>query len=548
MNRSFAALTAFCILMPARFDAASFSIKEYFDRKFHPDTVQVRPIEGLTERIVDGQLRLHLKDFVELVLKNSTAINLTRLDVFTSADQIVAAKSPLDPLLVMSFNPLRTVSPEYNEIGGAATLSSLTQTSFLNYQQLLPTGQTLQTNFTALRNSTNSAFFFYNPNIDASLTVSLLQPLLRDRSRIEFEGPIRIARTELIITSELSQAAIADTIAQSAGQYWDAIRDRDVIKVQQQAVDLAQKSYDRDKQALDLGALAKLDIYQSETQVAERNRDLVQAQYTYKADLDGLRRFIGADLTPELRKVEIVLQDEPAQLPPKTGILPFEQALSKALQTRPELSAASRRLSVDDLNARIARNLLQPRLDLTIQGGGAGLGGTPVPTEGPLGIEIPPPIGGLGNALHQSFGFTYPTYGAGLQLTLPFRNSSASAQLSDALVNHTRDRYAQRQVKQQITLDVRQAINSLELAEATITAATKARDLAQKNVEAEQQKYELGTITAFEVLDSQNRLANTQSALLDAFVGYQQAYVSYQRATWSLLDGLGMALETPKVR
>jgi outer membrane protein TolC len=115
-------------------------------------------------------------------------------------------------------------------------------------------------------------------------------------------------------------------------------------------------------------------------------------------------------------------------------------------------------------------------------------------------------------------------------------------------VNRTRDRYSELQVKQQITLDVRQAITMLELANSTIEAARKARDLSVKNVEAEQQKYELGTVTAFEVLDSQNQLASSENALLGAFVGYQEAYMSYQRATWTLLDGLGMVLETPKVR
>ncbi len=66
-------------------------------------------------------------------------------------------------------------------------------------------------------------------------------------------------------------------------------------------------------------------------------------------------------------------------------------------------------------------------------------------------------------------------------------------------------------------------------------------------MEAEQQKYELGTITAFEVLDSQSRLASAESSLLNAYVGYQQAFVSYRRATWTLLDGLGMVVETPRL-
>ena len=49
---------------------------------------------------------------------------------------------------------------------------------------------------------------------------------------------------------------------------------------------------------------------------------------------------------------------------------------------------------------------------------------------------------------------------------------------------------------------------------AQIDASKTARDLAQKNVEAEQQKYELGGVTAFEVLDAQSRLASVEGSLL----------------------------------
>jgi outer membrane protein TolC len=200
-------------------------------------------------------------------------------------------------------------------------------------------------------------------------------------------------------------------------------------------------------------------------------------------------------------------------------------------------------VEVDDLNARIARNLLQPRLDLTAQGVTSGLGGNQVAVVGPLGITTPAVPGGFTDAFGQVLGFSYPSYGGGIQMSFPLHSKAAQAQLADALVNKTRDRYAARQVQQQITLDVRQAINSLDLANASIEAAKRARDLAQKNVEAEQQKYELGSITAFEVLDSQTRLASSESALLNAYVGYQEAYASYQRSTSTLLDGLGIVLE-----
>ena len=44
------------------------------------------------------------------------------------------------------------------------------------------------------------------------------------------------------------------------------------------------------------GALPSLDIFQSQSQVAQRKVGVIQAQYAYRDALDGLRRIIGADL------------------------------------------------------------------------------------------------------------------------------------------------------------------------------------------------------------------------------------------------------------
>jgi outer membrane protein len=552
---------------------ASNPFLNYVDWRYHPETMQIREIEGLRDHIVDGKLHLRLHDFLELVLKNSTDIQLTRLDVFTSANEITANKAPFDPNLLLNFSTLRSVSPlTFFSFGGSGsgvitgppatgqqtggdstgtsaggqvilpqTISSLSQNSQASFTDLLPTGQSIQANFTANRSSGDAYLY---PYLFGALNVTVTQHLLQGRTNLQAKTPLQIARTQLLISTEKTQANIADAVATAARQYWNAVQFRDNIRVQEQNVNLARKSYDHDKQALDLGALAKLDIYQSETQVAERNRDLIAARYQYKSALDAMRRLIGADLTTALRETEIVLEDDASALPSKTSILPFEQALSTALRLRPESAAARQQISADALNARTARDSLLPQLDLSVQGGASGPGFNQQSGSGLLPTN---PYPGLGGTLGQVLAFDYPSYGFGVQLNFPFRNSIARANLSNALVSRVRDQYTQRQTEQQITFDVRQSLNSLELADASIGAAVSARDLARKNVAAEQQKYELGTITAFEVLDSQTRLASSESALLAAYVTYQQAFVDYQRATWGLLDGLGMVVESPKV-
>jgi outer membrane protein len=504
-----------------------------------PAEVRVHMVEGLNERIQDGKLHLRLKDFIELVLRNSTDIQLTRLDVLTAANAITAAKSPFDPQLSLGFVVNRTDSPQYTQIGGAPTLDNLTDTAQIGYQQVLPTGQTVSTSFDANRYSSNSQYDYINPSIASGLNFNITQPLLQNRTGLQNRGPLMIARTRLLIATEQDEGVIANSLSSAAIQYWSAIQARDSIRVAERSLDLAQKSYERDKQALDLGALPKLDIYQSESEVAQRKLDVLQAQYAYRAQLDTLRRLIGADLQPATRSLEMVLEDDPSTLPLRS-IDSLDVALDRAMRTRPELSALRASLSVDDLNTRVARDSLRPQLNLNLQGGSNGLGGDQIPVTGPLGGPTAFIPGGLGDALSQLFRFNAPWYQFGLQLNLPFRNSSAQANLSNSLVNKVRDRYQERQEQQQIILDVKQSLDSLDLAKAAIAAATSARDLSAKNVDAEQQKYELGGTTVFELLQAQNQLATVENSLLNAYVGYQTAFINYARATWILFDELSV--------
>ncbi len=584
MNNLRTRLAAVLLCLSVTAANAENPVNGYWHRRFSAESIDVKSVQGLSQHIQEGKLHLHLRDLLELMLKNSPDIQLARLDVYTAAAQITAARAPFDPTLGLGFSAQRSISPVLfssgltggttstgsvsgsgssggvssgtsGSSGGTGTLSgtqislpqtvnSLSQNSSITYSQVLPTGQTLGTSFYSYRSSGDS---YSSPLTYGILNFSFTQSLLQGRTGLQYRGPVQVAKTQLLITSEQSQAVVAQALASAAVLYWEAISARDNIRIQQLTVDLAKKSYARDKLALQLGALASLDIYQSETQVAERNRDLVQAQFTYKTQLDGLRRLIGADLTPELRSTELVLDDDASALPPKSSILPFEVSLAKALRDRPEMKAAGQAISVDKLDERIARDALQPKLDLTALGGATGPGLNQLAAGSSLGVPTTP-YPGIAETLRQVIGFDYPSYGFSVQMTFPFRNSTAKANLANSLVQKTKDEYTKRQTQQQITLQVRQAMDSIELAEASIRAAIEARDLARKNVGAEQQKYELGSITAFELLDSQSRLANSESALSNAYVIYQEANVNYQRATWTLLDGLGMVVEMPKSR
>ena len=140
------------------------------------------------------------------------------------------------------------------------------------------------------------------------------------------------------------------------------------------------------------------------------------------------------------------------------------------------------------------------------------------------------------SSFSQLFGFGFPGYGASLTLNLPVKNRAAQAELGSALVSRHRDLYSAQLVREQITLEVTNAVHQLEEAKLTLAAGKTAVDLAQKALTAEQRKYELGAQTIFFVLDSQTKLAQAELDLLQAEVNYQIARAAVDHATGGLLE------------
>jgi outer membrane protein TolC len=78
------------------------------------------------------------------------------------------------------------------------------------------------------------------------------------------------------------------------------------------------------------------------------------------------------------------------------------------------------------------------------------------------------------------------------------------------------DLHSERQLREQVMLDVNNAVHQLEQAKLSIVAGKEALDLASKNTAAEQRKYELGNGTIFLVLEAQTEEATAEQTLLQA--------------------------------
>ena len=492
--------------------------------------------QGLSDHVVDGKLVLTLGDSIRLALSNNTDIRLDHSQIEFAQNNLQRSHGAFDPIASSSFADNRAKSPTITQIQGAPILETLSQTTTFGYAQLFQTGTNFQTSFSVNKLSTNDSLSLLNPSLSSTLQFTVTQSLLKNFGLFPNRAPILIAQRNVKQAHANFLGEVNDVVLQIVGSYWNVVLARENLTVQKKSLEEAQKSYERDKKALGLGALPPLDIYRSQSQVATRRVGVIQAEYSLKQAEDQFRRGVGADLDPAIRVLDLDLTDrpEPTSELPNTDVA---TALARALENRPELERVHEQLASDELGLRLAHNNLKPDLQLSGFYSGDGVAG-----NNPAGGNT-----GLSNSLSQVFHFNYPVYGASLSLTLPIRNHSGEANLADALVSRVRDQYQERQTHQSITLEVTLAVHSLEEAKLTMEAAKVAVDLARDTLKADERKYELGAESVFFVLDAQTQLAQAELNLIQAQINYQLAVAQLDHATGDLLEHHQVQIVEPKI-
>ena len=486
--------------------------------------------EHLRSYIVDGKLRLSLRDAVVLTLENNSQVRVQETQVEFSKFTLLGAHSPFDPVAASSYNITDTTAPAVTQLQGTGgsnvSVKTTTQFAQFNYSQTFESGTNVQAGLTSTNYFSNSSFSFFNPYITSAVTFQFTQPLLRNGWLFANRAPLVIARRNLQQSRASFAAEVNDSILQAVAQYWLVVQARGSLEVAKSSMDAAEATYKRDKRALELGALPPLDIYRSESQVASRRVQVIQGEYTLKQAEDALRMTIGADQDPYFQALDLELTEQP-EPEGELRTIDAATALGEAVKKRPEFDAARAALANDETRIRLAHNHQLPELDLLGYYASNGVGGTQFDSTGRRVTS---------SSLSQVFGFSYPTYQAQLSLTFPIRNRAAQAELGTAFVSRRNDLYNERRLQEQVTLDVSNAVHQLEQAKLSIAAGKESLDLAKKNAAAEQRKYELGSGTIFLVLEAQSEVAAAEQTLLQAEVNYQVAVAGVDHATGELLE------------
>ncbi|MEK6618790.1 MAG: TolC family protein, partial [Nitrospirota bacterium] len=225
----------------------------------------------------------------------------------------------------------------------------------------------------------------------------------------------------------------------------------------------------------------------------------------------------------ELRQdVRLVPIDQPVKtLEP----ISLEEAIDIAIERRPEVLQASKIIETSELNTKFAKNQLLPNLSFQGTTGLAGLG-----KDG-------------GDMLQRNFGGDFYNYGAGLVLSYPLGNRSAWSQYNKRQLEARNAQASLQSVRQQVIVGVKEAVRRVQTDFKRIETTRSARIMSEKQLQAEQERLNVGLSTTRFVLDFQRDLATARGNELRAIVDYNKSLSNLARNKATTLERYQIELQ-----
>lgn len=452
---------------------------------------------------------LSLGDVVVLDLANDINIKLQGYSLRIAEYEVPAAWGIYDLLLTGNWRYTRTERqsgqpPTFGVARGRGKSGELA------LSQLFPTGTLLTVTYDANQSAMN--------NYSNETAIEVTQPLLQGWE---------VTGANIQIATLASQGSLADyrttledQLQSALSIYWNLVGAIQALKVNQISYAAARDLLRANQAKFDVGMLAIADLLQTQAAVDARYDAIIQSRQRVRELEDNLKRLI---LDKDRQAPEWA-----AQIQPTTPIvwpdlrIDLDAAVATALRARPEVAQARIRLEQTRVRERVALNNRLPVLDL-------------------VGSLLP---NGLGSGYDESFRNMREakamSYSLGLQFSYPLQNRAARYRYKQAVARVAQAEESLKDVRDQVTLDVRLAAREYASARARIFVSQSQIISQAANLATEQLRLQVGLSTTFRVLQFQQDLASAQLDHILAVIQANQAAITLERARGTLLETYGV--------
>lgn len=295
---------------------------------------------------------------------------------------------------------------------------------------------------------------------------------------------VSAARKEVESTGEQVAALVARA-------YLAALKSDANVETARANVTLAEAVQAQAENQKKAGTGTGIEITRARVQLANDRQNLLVAQNARRSAHLRLLRAVGLRLDTELE-----LTDRMAYVP--VDAVTLEQAKARALEARPDYQAQQER----EANARLSASATKMER---------------LPSVAAFGD-----YGSIGSGLDRAL----PTRTVGLQVRVPiFDGGRRDARRAESASQYRAEKVRTNDLKEQIELDVRLALDALQSAEEQVKVAREGLSLAENELAQARRRYDAGVANSIEVTDAQTRLERARDNQTAALYGYNVAKI-----------------------
>lgn len=468
------------------------------------------PLSLEQARVLALARSLNLKSQIEAYLASSDTAKAQGW-VYEPEFQVVARQQITDRDNNAAQQAGTNVSAFYQE-------ESLYSTRLLNQ---LPTGGTIALDYrlTDRINNIGSQGSIFNPardnefqrEFESFMGITLEQPLLRKENIENFgeqnpQNPrmrIRLAEKNSDIAFQQVRRELSNIIVQVEVAYWNLYSAIEEKKLREESLKTARDIFADNQKRVRLGKMAKLDLLQTESEIADRETRLEEANKKLHSARNELNTSFSQFLVAEGFSFTPI--DVPQVVPVTES---WEDIALDALHNHPEYLIRKKQVELEGLRLKYAENQRLPQLDLNLSYG----------------------FNGLGTSVNESWDqindFNKVDWFAGVILNVPILGDRKAY----------KEMSAAKRRKQQALMDLKAVeIQILNLSVTTFKQLKSAFNTYQKSVEVvgfreellevELAKLEEGKSSSREVFEIESELSESKIESLQKMFNYQKTQI-----------------------
>jgi len=488
---------------------------------------------------------ISLRDAVFLALQNNLDLQVARTDPAIAAETVEQARGAFDPSLFASHDFNHNEIPVANAIQDAISGAIFTEinedewNSDAGFSGLLPFGLSYTSRYHVRRLDSNSSFTNLDPEWRSDWLSEIRLPLMKDL--IYNEANLTVKRSIIAenISNEEFRARLRDEVVGVERAYWDLAAARAELRVEEKSRQTARDLLGQTRVQYEVGVVSKVSVTQAEAGVADRDfRVIVSANRSANLQ-DGLLHLVLAPGAAGFADTELI-PDDPAY---SEYDVELDRAIASALNRRPELVAAKKRVEDAQIQLAFAGNQRMPQLDLTASYAFNGLSGSAKPGAT---VTVDDGFSSSNSSFFRAEGER--SWSLGGEMSIPFRNTSAKALVAQRRIELRRARTVLRRTEQDVILGVRTAVRALGSAIDGVEAAERNRLAREETLRAEQEKLRLGDSTPHDVLEFEEDLVDAERQKIFALRTYQNAITEVEKNQETLLESRGISVEKERLR